>query len=44
MEKVDLISEKDEPKSTEDVRSLLMACQFNAKFLKLKYFPKVLPK
>ena len=30
--KVDLIKEKGRPGSTEDVRSLLMACQYNAKF------------
>ena len=30
--KINLIKEKGRPESTEDVRSLLMACQYNAKF------------
>ena len=30
--KISMIKEKGRPRSTEDVRSLLMACQYNAKF------------
>ena len=31
-QKIDAIKEKGRPESTDDVRSLLMACQYNAKF------------
>ena len=31
--KLQMIMEAGKPKTTEDVRSLLMTCQYNAKFL-----------